>query len=535
MQRNLYFLLILFALAAIFVAPTAPASPAFAQDSVQATVGVDTLNVRSQPGTDAPIIASFNLDTVVNVTGREDQLDNGGIWVFAQPVSGGSSGWVLSDFLLFPAGTIIEYLPVIDTTGVAVEGESTENIASPEGTLSGNTINNINFRGGPGTNYPVLQGLTGGVNFVATGRNQDGAWIQVNIGSTVGWLYTSLVNVNGTVSSLEIVPAPELPTGAGSNTGAALPPPISGGGLPGFGYGAHVANFNNGDLMAQMGMTWVKVQVRYSRGAAPESVSGLISTAHAQGLRILLGVVGYPGDVVAGESYFNDYANFVGGAAALGADAIEVWNEPNLDREWATGYIDGAYYTQLLARAYNAIKANNPGTVVISAALAPTGAEGAFGLDRVWNDDRFLRSMASAGAASYMDCVGAHYNEGIISPYQSTGDPRNEYYTRYLYGMIRTYRAIIPSRPLCFTELGFLSGEGFPPLPGAFGWAVSTSVAEHALWSAQAIDVARSSGVVRIVIFWNLNFTGVWGADPMGGYAFIRPDGTCPACAYFPR
>ena len=530
------FLLRCYCWAAVLIPSAAPSNYAYAQGvTTEATIAVDQLNVRATPGTEGSVIDVFRLNTTVLVSGREDQLGNGGIWVFATPVAGGTSGWILSEFVQFPAGFVIETLDVINTQGVQGEGADPSAASSPEGTLSGNTINNINFRSGPGTNYGILQGLTGNIAFVADGRNSAGTWIHVTVGGTQGWLYASLVNVNGSISTLEVMEAPAVSAGAGTTGSAALPPPLTGVGFAGFGYGAHVANFNNGDVMIQAGMSWVKVQVRYSRGASPDSVAGIIGTAHAQGLRVLLGVVGYPGDVVAGESYFNDYAAFVGGAAALGADAIEVWNEPNLDREWATGYIDGGYYTQLLARSYNAIKANNPGTVVISAALAPTGAEGAFGLDRVWNDNRFLSSMAAAGAASYMDCVGAHYNEGIVSPYQTSGDPRNEYYTRYLRGMINTYRAIIPSRPICFTELGYLTPEGYPPLPGAFGWAVNTSLAEHALWSAQAIDVARASGVVRMVIFWNLNFTGTWGADPMGGYAFIRPDGTCPACAYFPR
>ena len=41
--------------------------------------------------------------------------------------------------------------------------------------------------------------------------------------------------------------------------------------------------------------------------------------------------------------------------------------------------------------------------------------------------------------------------------------------------------------------------------------------------------MARSSGNVRLFIVWNVDFTQ-YGDDPMGGYAIIRPDNTCPAC-----
>lgn len=527
------------------VAPSFP--QAEAQGPVQATVTTDTLNVRGTPGDNGELIDRFTLNTVLNVEGREDQQGNGGVWVFAQPASGGSRGWVLSDWLLFPDNFRIEDLPIIDVTGEAgananVSDPATSSNPAPsvDGGVSGSTVNPINFRNGPGTNFGIVQGLNAGVSFTATGRLSNNTWVRAVVNGQEGWLFASLVNINGDINSLPIVenvPVQNNPAPAPATTGGSIPAAVaSTRSISGFTYGAHVANFNNGDLMAQMGMTWIKVQVRYGVGQDPNSVSGLISTAHAQGFRILLGVVGYPGDVAAGgEGYYDQYAAFVGGVAALGADAIEVWNEPNLDREWPTGQISGANYTQLLARAFNSIKANNPNTLVISAALAPTGAEGAFGLERVWNDNRFLDSMRAAGAAAYMDCLGAHYNEGIVSPYQTSGDPRGDnYYTRYLLGMINTYRSYFPSKPLCFTELGYLTPEGYGGLPGAFGWAGDTSVAEHALWLAQAIDVSRNSGV-RMVIIWNLNFTGSFGDDPMGGYAMIRPDATCPACAYFPR
>ena len=56
----------------------------------------------------------------------------------------------------------------------------------------------------------------------------------------------------------------------------------------------------------------------------------------------------------------DQFAGYLAGVAQLGPDAIEVWNEPNLDREWPRGQISGAMYTTLLAKAYNAIKGATP-------------------------------------------------------------------------------------------------------------------------------------------------------------------------------
>jgi hypothetical protein len=229
----------------------------------------------------------------------------------------------------------------------------------------------------------------------------------------------------------------------------------------------------------------------------------------------------------------DQFAGFLGGVARLGPDAIEVWNEENLDREWPNGQISPVTYTQMLQKAYAAIKGANPSVMVISGAPAPTGAEGAFGTAAVWNDDRYIAGMAAAGAANYLDCVGVHYNEGIISPDNTSGDPRNpsSYFTRYFWGMVNTYwNAFGGARPLCFTELGYLSPEGLGNLPAGFEWAGSTTVAQQAQWLGRAAQLARSSGKIRLMIVWNVDFTA-YGADPAAGYAMIRPGGGCPACA----
>jgi hypothetical protein len=295
----------------------------------------------------------------------------------------------------------------------------------------------------------------------------------------------------------------------------------------GFELGGQVADFGRPDLMQYAGMTWVKRQVRWSPGAWADG--GGIADAHAKGFKILLSVLGEP-SAISGGANFDSYASFVGDLAAQGADAIEVWNEMNIDREWPAGQINPATYTDLLRRSYNQIKARNPNTMVISGALAPTGAEGAFGRDHVWNDDGYVAGMAAAGAANYMDCIGVHYNEGIISPLQNSGDPRSEFYSRYYNGMVSTYyNAFGGARKLCFTELGYLTPEGYGPLPGAFGWAGNTSLAQQAQWLAQAAQLSKSNGIVRLMIIFNVDFT-LYGDDPQGGYAIVRPGGYCPAC-----
>ena len=134
------------------------------------------------------------------------------------------------------------------------------------------------------------------------------------------------------------------------------------------------------DAMHSIGMTWVKWQVRFSEGSDLAVVRDRIVRSREAGLRVLLSITGYKEDLAnGGGDYLDAYADFLGEVAALGADAVEVWREMNIDREWPTGQIDPAAYALMLRKAYAAIKAANPDTLVITGALAPTNAEDAFG------------------------------------------------------------------------------------------------------------------------------------------------------------
>ena len=308
-----------------------------------------------------------------------------------------------------------------------------------------------------------------------------------------------------------------------------VPPPNPG---TGFELGGQTFNFAHPNEMRQSGMRWAKIQVRYNLGNPPSIAQGAIDTAHSQGFKVLLSVLGDPGQLGANPSaYYSQFASFLGGVAALGPDAIEVWNEQNIDREWPVGQISPSAYTQMLSQAYTAIKIANPNVLVISGAPAPTGFFGGACTGNGCDDKPFIQGMAAAGAANYADCIGVHYNEGIVPPNQTSGDPRGNpnHYTRYFPTMVKTYAQVFPNKLLCFTELGYLSPEGFGAPPPGFEWSANTSVQEQAEWLAQAAVLSRQSGRIRIMVVWNVDST-VWGADPQAGYAIIRPNNSCLAC-----
>lgn len=329
-----------------------------------------------------------------------------------------------------------------------------------------------------------------------------------------------------------------IPGGSGGSPPAQPPPP----GAPpppppasssGFEVGGQTQSFANPGTMKDIGMSWVKFQHKWGPGDDPAGLAGRVRDAHANGMKVLLSVTGANTYPAPDSINFGSFTEFMRGLASLGADspdAIEVWNEQNIDFEWPAGQINPtSYVNNMLAPAYNAIKGANPNVMVISGALAPTGFDNGH---NAWADDRYVNGMAAAGAANYMDCVGIHHNAGATSPTVSSGHPGGGHYSWYYQPTVNVYYGGFGgSRPLCFTELGYLSAEDFGSLPANFGWASGTSVGEHAQWLAEAVSLSNQQGRVRLLIVFNIDFTFYDpSGDPQAGYAIIRPGGGCPAC-----
>jgi len=304
-----------------------------------------------------------------------------------------------------------------------------------------------------------------------------------------------------------------------------------------FELGGHIRDlgFPYADKMHYSGMNWAKVQVRSGEDAA-----GYINAAHALGFKIQLSALGSPGTVTE-AGFEQSFASWVAGMAAAGADAIEVWNEPNIDREWQGEYISAQAYTSLLCTSYSAIKAANPGTAVISAAPSPTGW---FGGAKTTNcdddkgcgidDQPWMERLYNAGAASCMDYIGAHHNAGATSPSATIGHPANPGDTHHSWFFLPQtqiyYNIFRGARQVFYTEMGYASQEGVGAFDERyFGWARGIDNAEQAAWLAEAVQLSINTGMVRTIIVWNIDFVR-YGYDPQDGYAIIRPGGGCPAC-----
>ena len=108
---------------------------------------------------------------------------------------------------------------------------------------------------------------------------------------------------------------------------------------------------------------------------------------------------------------FADFARAVAERYKGRIDAYQIWNEPNLAREWGNRPPNAAEYTEMLQVVSQAIKAVDPFPLIISAGLAPTTRN-----DDVARPDIFyIQEMYDAGAAAYFDALGAH-GPGYASP-----------------------------------------------------------------------------------------------------------------------
>ena len=184
------------------------------------------------------------------------------------------------------------------------------------------------------------------------------------------------------------------------------------------------------------GLTWQKTlfQWRYiepQRGRYdwPEA-ERIVQASNARGIDVIARLDLQPAWSRADGSLANgppddmqDWGNFVyafvdhfkAGSPNGTVRAVQLWNEPNLSREWGNAPLgDGSAseYVTMLCAGYDAAKSAASEVVVVSAGLSPTGV-----IDQGARDDAlYLNEMYAAGAAPCFDALGAQGNTQAPSP-----------------------------------------------------------------------------------------------------------------------
>ena len=192
----------------------------------------------------------------------------------------------------------------------------------------------------------------------------------------------------------------------------------------------------DGDLgvaqAADLGVGWIKQQVdwnsiEYARGLYHWSeLDHFVAQARDHKLKILLSVARAPGfsrpEPIEEDGPPSDFALFHDFMKALSerykgnVAAYELWNEPNLRREWRGFDLSATKFVELIKAGASGVREGDPDAIVISGAPATTGID-----DKIAAiDDRvYLREMIAAGVGDLVDAVGAH-------PY-GAGNPPDEH------------------------------------------------------------------------------------------------------------
>lgn len=171
--------------------------------------------------------------------------------------------------------------------------------------------------------------------------------------------------------------------------------------LPHLRYGINVRDLERLPLVEPLGLEWVKLW---------ETYSGLPERRLPQAVLFGLHCGPYTDDLDAWRAHVTEIVT----ASAGTVEAFEICNEPNL-RAYGWGQTpDPAQFTAMLCAAYDAVKAHDPGALVVSGGLAPTGripgtCEGWQGNNCDAMDEQlFLQAMLAEGAADCMDAFGYH-------------------------------------------------------------------------------------------------------------------------------
>ncbi len=192
-------------------------------------------------------------------------------------------------------------------------------------------------------------------------------------------------------------------------------------------------------------------------------------------------------------------------------DAIEVWNEPNLEREWGEPISaeSAAHYVDLLKRSYATIKAIDPSIQVVTAGLSPTGWDD----DTARPDDRFLQWMFDAGLSGNYDVLGVHGNGQAPDPTAAPGTIPGFDDASFYFRRIEQLRAIQEAngdaaKPMWMLEFGWTSDQVHPQ----YSW-FSVSEDQKAQNIISGIQYARANWPWMGTMFlWNLPDPS-WGPD----------------------
>lgn len=423
------------------------------------------------------------------------------------------------------------------------------------------------FKRGLAIAWIVIVVLVGACMFLAMWWNVSGVRRDAYIAATAAGQVTETppeqaAGLTQTALSVRLTAAPPAARVTGTPGPAPTPLPITD---SSFGYGIVVNGLTRTDetldQVQQLGMGWVKQPVRWAEvepvPGQPDwqALDAFFAGAAARNLKVLVTVSdapdwsravtadnrsGPPDNVVSYISFINQLLRRYQGSI----HAVEVWSEMNQDAEWyVPGGLSSSAYMQLLIPTAQAIRAVDPGVIIISGGLNPTGIDD--GVQAI-DDFRYLRELIDQGMLDYVDCVGVHhkgYNLAPDVPYDTERDDptvryfrqpyENRHHSWSFFSTLRGYHDMIVASgretPLCVTEFGWAADGDLPAGEGVPGFVRDNSLAEQAEYVVQAFELMHGWDFVRLAVVSNLDLSvdeaAVSGGDLAAYYRIVGPGG----------
>ena len=303
--------------------------------------------------------------------------------------------------------------------------------------------------------------------------------------------------------------------------------------------------------IAQLRVSWIKLQASWEwlqpNGAGQFDQNFRLFQLHVQeadkrGFKVMLSLAKAPDwtrDADRNEDGPPDDLNHLKGfihmlLEKLGpyVDAIEIWNEPNLRREWTgSRALGGASYMELFRVGYDAIRAYSPNITVVTAGLAPTGNHTGVSVD----DRAYLRQMYQAGLARYSDVkIGIHpYGWGNPPDFlccnnvdgQGWDDQPQFFFLQTIRDYSRIIAAFGDSAQMWVTEFGWATWEDYPTESPEI-WMSYNSAVDQMDYTLRAIEVGQSRPDIGLMFLWNLSYAEeltVKQRSELAGYSILYP------------
>lgn len=522
-------------------------------------VTVARLNVRATPSISAAIVGRLNQGETVQIRSVSDD----GRW-YEVTMADGRNGWCSAVYVSTSAGAATVSTAAAQPAAAQSPATTQSTVQSfPDGAaLATTTPARMNVRGGPGTNYPVVASAPTGSRYEIIGLNPARDWYQIRVPNRQepAWIFASLTTLSGSLDNVPQLAESDIPAPPAASAPAASALAVASSAAPaaapvaapntstGFGYGMSVNMWQGdkqgvADALKQLGFGWAKQQVRWEF-AEPEpgaiqwqEMDSLVNTMHDNGINLMFSVVTAPawtrpnlGGTGGPPEDFQQFANFMGAIAGRYCgrlQAVEVWNEQNLRREWGGFPLEPASYMDLLKRAYNSIKAACPSMLVISGATTPAGYS-----DVAFDDIDYLRGMYQNGLKNYSDGIGIHPSGFANPPSVTFEDWQSGNYDAlshvnhrsfYFLSTLRESRKVMQefgdtNKRLWPTEFGW--GSTPSPFPG-YEYKARIDEGTQARWIVDSFRIMADSGYVAVPMLWNLNYPR---DTEMGAFAVVgRP------------